>query len=168
MSLKPKLDARFLRLKGLADRLEPFSEGMVLVQSENKVVAGEALVALALAKQAAGILGTACQSMGFNVQTLSMPLPTKRKDLEQVVTNLSGAALSIAKTVMKQFGINQDAAVAYLPVVIDEMADQTEAMIVRAETHFAAAKRANVTSVPQADGDDGQLTDHAVSMVDPK
>ncbi len=168
MSLKPKLDERFLRLKRLADRLEPFSEGMVLVQSTNNVVAGEALVAMALAKQAASILSTACQSMGFNVQTLSMPLPTKRKELEQVISSLSGAAQSIAKTVMKQFGINQEAAVAYLPVVIDEMSEQAEAMIVRAETHFATAKRANVVSVPQADGDDGQLTDAAVSMVDPK
>ena len=168
MSLKPKLDERFLRLKRLADRLEPFSEGMVLVQSTNNVVAGEALVAMALAKQAASILSTACQSMGFNVQTLSMPLPTKRKELEQVISSLSGAAQSIAKTVMKQFGINQEAAVAYLPVVIDEMSEQAEAMIVCAETHFATAKRANVTSVPQADGDDGQLTDAAVSMVDPK
>ena len=43
MSLKPKLDERFLRLKRLADRLEPFSEGMTLVQSTNTVVAGEAL-----------------------------------------------------------------------------------------------------------------------------
>lgn len=168
MSLKPKLDERFLRLKRLADRLEPFSEGMVLVQSTNSVVAGEALVAMALAKQAAAILSTACQSMGFNVQTLSMPLPTKRKDLEQVISSLSGAAQAIAKTVMKQFGINQEAAVAYLPVVIDEMSEQAEAMIARAETHFATAKRANVVSVPQADGDDGQLTDAAVSMVDPK
>jgi len=168
MSLKPKLDERFLRLKRLADRLEPFSEGMVLVQSTNNVVAGEALVAMALAKQAAAILSTACQSMGFNVQTLSMPLPTKRKELEQVISSLSGAAQAIAKTVMKQFGINQEAAAAYLPVVIDEMSEQAEAMIVRAETHFATAKRANVTSVPQADGDDGQLTDAAVSMVDPK
>lgn len=168
MSLKPKLDERFLRLKRLADRLEPFSEGLTLVQSTNTVVAGEALVAMALAKQAEAILSTACQSMGFNVKTLTMPLPTKRSDLEQVVSSLAGAAQAIAKTVMKQFGINQEAAVAYLPVVIDEMSEQAEAMIVRAETHFATAKRANVVSVPQADGDDGQLTDAAVSMVDPK
>jgi hypothetical protein len=165
---KPKLDERFLRLKGLADRLQPFSEGMVLVQSTNNVVAGEALVGMALAKQAASILATACQSMGFNLQTLSNPLPTERKALEQVLSSLSGAAQAIARTVMKQFGINQDAAVAYLPVVIDEMSDQAEAMIKRAEAHFAIAKRANVVSVPQADGDDGQLTDAAVSMVDPK
>ncbi len=168
MSLKPKLDERFLRLKGLADRLEPFKEGMVLVQSENKVVAGEALVGLALAKQAGAILSTACQSMGFNVQTLSMPLPTKRSELEKVIASLAGAAQAIAQTVMKQFGINQEAAVSYLPVVIDEMTEQAEAMIVRAEAHFATAKRANVRSVPQADGDDGQLTDAAVSMIDPK
>lgn len=168
MSLKPKLDARFLRLKGLADRLEPFSEGMVLVQSENKVVAGEALVGMALAKQAASILSTACQSMGFNVQTLSMPLPTKRKELEKVIATLTGAAQSIAQAVMKQFGINQDAAVAYLPVVIDEMTEQAEQMIVRAEEHFATAKRANVPSVPQGDGDDGQLTDLDVAKGDAK
>ncbi|MCC7531406.1 MAG: hypothetical protein IT342_23085 [Candidatus Melainabacteria bacterium] len=168
MSLKQKLDARFLRLKGLADRLEPFTEGMVLVQSNNQVVAGEALVGMALAKQAAAILSTACQSMGFNVQTLSNPLPTRRNELEQVISSLAGAAQAIAKTVMKQFGINQDAAVAYLPVVIDEMSDHAEEMIKRAETHFATAKRANVASVPQADGDDGQLTDATVPMVDPK
>ncbi len=168
MSLKPKLDPRFLKLKALADRLEPFAEGMELVQSTNNVVAGESLVAMALAKQAASILSTACQSMGFNVQTLSMPLPTKRNELQQVIERLSAVAESTAKAVMKQFGINQAAAVAYLPVVIDEMTEQAEAMIVRAEAHFAIAKRANVASVPQADGDDGQLTDAAVSMVDPK
>ena len=110
MSLKPKLDERFLRLKRLADRLEPFSEGMTLVQSTNTVVAGEALVAMALAKQAEAILSTACQSMGFNVKTLTMPLPTKRSDLEQVVSSLAGAAQAIAKSVMKQFRINQEAA----------------------------------------------------------
>lgn len=161
-SLKPKLDERFLKLKALADRLEPFAEGMELVKSPNQVVAGEALVAMALAKQAAIILSTACQSLGFDVRTLSNPLPTKRNDLERVLSSLKGAAELTVKIIMQQFGINQEAAVAYLPVVIDELSEQAEALIVRAETHFATCKRANVPSVPQADGDDGQLTDSQV------
>lgn len=159
---QPKLDQRFLKLKALADRLEPFSEGMTLVTSPNQVVAGEALVAMALAKQAAIILSTACQSMGFDIRTLSNPLPTETKDLEKVVASLSKAAELTVKIIMKQFGINQQAAVAYLPVVIDELASQADALITNAEAHFATCKRANVTSVPQADGDDGQLTDSQV------
>ena len=98
--------------------------------------------------------------MGFDVRSLSNPLPKKRSELEKVVAALATGAQFIRKAVMQQFKINQEAAVAYLPTVVDELADQTEAMVVRAETHFAAAKRANVTSLPQADGDDGQLTDN--------
>jgi hypothetical protein len=135
---------------------------MPLLTNSNQVVAGEALVAMSLAKQAANLLNTACQSMGCDVRTLSNPLPTKRKDLEQVVDALNRASALSVRVVMRQFPINQQAAVAYLPVVIDELTEQTDALITRAEAHLAACKRANVTSVPQADGDDGQLTDAQV------
>lgn len=168
MSLKPKLDARFLKLRALAERLDAIGEGMALAKSTNPVVASEALIALSLANQAGALLGTAAQSLGFVVDTLRMPLPKKRKDLEGVVTRLKTAADATVKVVMTRFDVNQQAASVALPAIVDELADLTDELIKRAETHFAAAKRANVVSVPQADGDDGQLTDAAVSMVDPK
>lgn len=168
MSLKPKLDERFLKLRALAERLDAFSEGLALTKSTNSVVASEALIALSLANQVGALLGTAAQSLGFVVDTLRMPLPNKRKELEGVVARLKAAAEATVKVVMTRFDVNQQAAQTALPVIVDEVTELADELLKRAETHFAAAKRANVVSVPQADGDDGQLTDAAVSMVDPK
>lgn len=157
-----KFDARFLRLKTLFDRLNSFEEAVVLVQSPNVEVAGKTLVALGLAKQAGIILTTACESMGFNIRTLAMDLPTDGDTIEKVVGQLAKAAEAIAKGVTKTYGINQDAANAYLPMVIDELTDIAEDLVNRAAKHIDAAKLANVPSVPQADGDDGQRTDAAI------
>jgi len=168
MSLKPKLDERFLKLRALAERLDAIGEGMPLTNSPNPVVASEALVALALANQAGALLGTAAQSLGFVVDTLRMPLPKKRKDLEGVVTRLKTAADSTVKVVMKRFEVNQKAASTALPAIVDELTELADELVKRAEKHFTAARRADVTSVPQADGDDGRLTDEAASMGDPE
>lgn len=168
MSLKPKLDERFLKLRALAERLDAFSEALPLARSTNPVVASQALIALSLANQTGALLGTAAKSLGFAVDSLRMPLPKQRKELEGVVARLKAAAEATVKVVMKRFDINQAAAQTALPVIVDELTDVADELLKRAETHFAAARRANVVSVPQADGDDGQLTDEAVSMVDPK
>lgn len=168
MSLKPKLDERFLKLRALAERLDAIGAGMPLTKSPNPVVAGEALIALSLANQAGALLGTAAQSLGFVVDTLRMPLPNKRKELEGVVARLKAAAEATVKVVMTRFDVNQQAASTALPAIVDELTELADEMVKRAETHLAAARRADVASVPQADGDDGQLTDAAASMVDPK
>lgn len=155
---KTQMDPRFLRLKGFVARLGAFEQeaSMRYLQSPNVTVAGEVFVALGLAKQVAEMIQTAAGSLGFNAGALNQDIPEDEGELAEIVSQLTAAAKEIAETAMAQFGINAEAAEKYSLTFADELADIIEDVLTRAEKHYVAARVADVASVPQADGDDGQ------------
>ncbi|MBC7997639.1 MAG: hypothetical protein IAF58_06840 [Leptolyngbya sp.] len=157
---KIQMDPRFLRLKGFATRLEAMGEdGIKFIQSPKLVVAGEALLACGLARQAGEVIETACQNLGFRAAALAQELPEDESEIAEIVSQLATAAKAMAATLMRTSGINAEAAEKYMPAFVDELSDVAEDLLKRAEKHFAAARVADLEALPQADGDDGQTSE---------
>lgn len=155
---KIQMDPRFVRLQSFVARLGAFEQeaSLTYLRSPKVVVAGEVFVALGLAKQASELINTASESLGFSGAALQQEIPEDQESLGEIMQQLAAAAQQMAEAAMAQFGINAEAAKTYSATFTDELIEIIDDMLTRAEKHYVAARVADVASVPQADGDDGQ------------
>lgn len=108
-----------------------------LLQSAAAPVVAEGLIAVGLCKQAKEQIASACQNLGFSVETLPQMM-NKSAELENMLTS---ARQGVSTLIERKFNVSKSAVTSGIEGFVGEMLMVAAIMVARAEEHVRTGEQ---------------------------